>query len=173
MLAENCWKNALKWRKNASGNREHLCWNIEKTRLRIEKKSISNIEFCYRKITLQHNENSYILPTITVTLTLNLWNAHAFRYFHQKGRKSSTKSIYFRIYSPVAPVKRVLINSLLLVKIVSHDAHENNFTPFIWSKNMRPILLVFLFFFLVRVAVCCSGYFDMWIVAKTRFVIFE
>lgn len=32
---------------------------------------------------------------------------------------------------PVAPVKRVLINSLLFVKFVSHDAHEYNLMPLI------------------------------------------
>lgn len=32
------------------------------------------------------------------------------------------------------------MSSFLLVKLVSHDAHEYNFVPFIWSKKMRPIL---------------------------------
>lgn len=32
---------------------------------------------------------------------------------------------------PVAPVKRVLINSFLFVKFVSHDAHEYNLMPLI------------------------------------------
>lgn len=45
------------------------------------------------------------------------------------------------IYLPVAPVNLVLSNSLLLVKFVSHCAHEYNFVPLIWSKNIRPILL--------------------------------
>lgn len=43
---------------------------------------------------------------------------------------------------PVAPVKRVLINSLLFVKFVSHDAHEYNLMPLIWSKNTRPIFFI-------------------------------
>lgn len=43
--------------------------------------------------------------------------------------------------SPVAPVKRVLINSFLFVRFVSHDAHAYNLVPLIWSKNSRPILM--------------------------------
>lgn len=48
--------------------------------------------------------------------------------------------------SPVAPVKRVLINSLLLVRFVSHAAHEYNLVPLIWSKKSRPIFLFWPFF---------------------------
>lgn len=43
-------------------------------------------------------------------------------------------------FLPVAPVNRVLMSSLLLVKLVSHCAHEYNFVPLMWSKKMRPIL---------------------------------
>jgi hypothetical protein len=44
-------------------------------------------------------------------------------------------------------VSRVRVNSLLFVKIVSHDAHEKRRDPPIWSKNMathcfRPSFLV-------------------------------
>lgn len=48
---------------------------------------------------------------------------------------------------PVAPVNRVLMSSLLLVKFVSHAAHAYNFVPLMWSKNMRPILICFFFSF--------------------------
>lgn len=52
--------------------------------------------------------------------------------------------LHIYLHLPVAPVKRVLINSLLLVKFVSHEPHEYNLMPLMWSKNMRPILLLLL-----------------------------
>lgn len=59
----------------------------------------------------------------------------------------SCTSLYIRFTTllnrnarPVAPVKRVLINSALFVKFVSHLAHENKRLPPICSKNILPIL---------------------------------
>lgn len=40
---------------------------------------------------------------------------------------------------PVAPVKRVLISSLLLVRFVSHDRQPYSFVPPMWSRKILPI----------------------------------
>lgn len=47
--------------------------------------------------------------------------------------------------SPVAPVKRVLINWLRLVRFVWHSAQLNSFKPPRCSKKMRPIFITLLF----------------------------
>lgn len=39
----------------------------------------------------------------------------------------------------MAPVNRVLISSLLLVKLVSQEMHPYNLVPFIFSKNVLPM----------------------------------
>lgn len=47
--------------------------------------------------------------------------------------------------SPVAPVKRVLISWLRLVRFVWHSAQLNSFKPPRCSKKMRPIFITLLF----------------------------
>lgn len=47
---------------------------------------------------------------------------------------------------PVAPVNRLLINSLLFVKFVSHDAHEYNLMPLMWSNHSFPMFFSSIFF---------------------------
>ena len=41
---------------------------------------------------------------------------------------------------PVAPVNRVEMSSLLLVRFASQLTHENNRLPPMWSRKMRPMM---------------------------------
>lgn len=49
-------------------------------------------------------------------------------------------SANFIRHLPVAPVNLVLMSSLLLVRLVSHEAHAYNLVPLMCSRKIRPIL---------------------------------
>lgn len=70
--------------------------------------------------------------------------------FSEAPKKKKDQNNFSNVFClPVAPVNRVLMSSLLLVKFVSHPAHAYNLVPFMWSKNMRPI------FFCIISFLCC------------------
>lgn len=139
------FKTTMECSHNGNIIQTELSFNKNKIRRKLIKMNFNKKKITiFEQIHCVRNVRTRVYAKIESCLRMRLWpwNSRKFDCITKKCCGQNNLN-----YLPVAPVNRVLISSPLLVRLVSHAAHEYSFMPLIWSKNMRPILLSSLPFF--------------------------